>query len=84
MTGNILISGATMVLPETTKLGDLRISDGVISEVSEPGTLESLEGEMFVDGTGLHLLPGCIDLKYTLETQGNQKKRTWRVARRRR
>ena len=61
MTGNILISGATMVLPETTKLGDLRISDGIISEVSEPGTLESHDGEMFVDGTGLHILPGCID-----------------------
>ena len=61
MTGNILISGATMVLPDTTKLGDLRISDGIITEVSGPGTLDSHEGEMFVDGTGLHLLPGCID-----------------------
>ena len=61
MTGNILISGATMVLPETTKLGDLRISDGIITEVSGPGTLENHDGEMFVDGTGLHLLPGCID-----------------------
>ena len=61
MTGNILISGATMVLPETTKLGDLRISNGIITEVSGPGTLENHDGEMFVDGTGLHLLPGCID-----------------------
>ena len=50
-----------MVLPDTTKLGDLRISDGIITEVSGPGTLDSHEGEMFVDGTGLHLLPGCID-----------------------
>tara|TARA_B100000767_G_scaffold47978_2_gene42816 strand:- start:20226 stop:21632 length:1407 start_codon:yes stop_codon:yes gene_type:complete len=61
MKGNILISGATMVLPETTKLGDLRISDGIIAEISETGTLENHDGEMFVDGTGLHLLPGCID-----------------------
>jgi dihydroorotase len=61
MTGNILISGAKMVLPETTKLGDLRISNGIITEVSGPGTLENHDGEMFVDGTGLHLLPGCID-----------------------
>lgn len=74
MTGNILISGATMVLPETTKLGDLRISDGVITEVSEPGTLESLEGEMFVDGTGLHLLPGCIDPQVHFRDPGQPEK----------
>ncbi|RJU81148.1 MAG: dihydroorotase [Candidatus Poseidoniales archaeon] len=59
--GNLLISGATMVLPEITKLGDLRITDGIISEIGESGTLENLDDEMFVDGTGLHLLPGCID-----------------------
>lgn len=74
MTGNILISGATMVLPETTKLGDLRISDGIISEVSEPGTLESHDGEMFVDGTGLHILPGCIDPQVHFRDPGQPEK----------
>ena len=59
--GNLLICGATMVLPNATKIGDLRITDGVISEIAEAESLESLDGEMFVDGTGLHLLPGCID-----------------------
>ena len=74
MTGNILISGATMVLPETTKLGDLRISDGIISEVSEAGTLESHDGEMFVDGTGLHILPGCIDPQVHFRDPGQPEK----------
>jgi dihydroorotase len=74
MTGNILISGATMVLPETTKLGDLRISDGIISEVSGPGTLESHDGEMFVDGTGLHILPGCIDPQVHFRDPGQPEK----------
>ena len=74
MTGNILISGATMVLPETTKLGDLRISDGIITEVSGPGTLESHDGEMFVDGTGLHLLPGCIDPQVHFRDPGQPEK----------
>jgi len=74
MTGNILICGATMVLPETTKLGDLRISDGIISEVSEPGTLESHDGEMFVDGTGLHILPGCIDPQVHFRDPGQPEK----------
>ena len=74
MTGNILISGATMVLPETTKLGDLRISDGIITEVSDPGTLENHDGEMFVDGTGLHLLPGCIDPQVHFRDPGQPEK----------
>ena len=74
MTGNILISGATMVLPETTKLGDLRISDGIITEVSGPGTLENHDGEMFVDGTGLHLLPGCIDPQVHFRDPGQPEK----------
>ena len=74
MTGNILISGATMVLPDTTKLGDLRISDGIITEVSDSGTLDSHEGEMFVDGTGLHLLPGCIDPQVHFRDPGQPEK----------
>ena len=74
MTGNILISGATMVLPEITKLGDLRITDGIIAEISDSGTLENHDGEMFVDGTGLHLLPGCIDPQVHFRDPGQPEK----------
>ena len=74
MTGNILISGATMVLPEITKLGDLRITDGIIDEISDSGTLENHDGEMFVDGTGLHLLPGCIDPQVHFRDPGQPEK----------
>ena len=74
MTGNILISGATMVLPEITKLGDLRITDGIIYEISDSGTLENHDGEMFVDGTGLHLLPGCIDPQVHFRDPGQPEK----------
>ena len=63
-----------MVLPDTTKLGDLRISDGIITEVSGPGTLDSHEGEMFVDGTGLHLLPGCNDPQVHFRDPGQPEK----------
>lgn len=63
-----------MVLPDTTKLGDLRISDGIITEVSDSGTLDSHEGEMFVDGTGLHLLPGCIDPQVHFRDPGQPEK----------
>ena len=74
MTGNILISGATMVLPGNTKLGDLRITDGIISEISDSGALENHDGEMFVDGTGLHLLPGCIDPQVHFRDPGQPEK----------
>ena len=33
MVGNILITGAKMVLPTGTVTGDLRITNGVISEI---------------------------------------------------
>ena len=59
--GNLLIGGATMLLPNATMVGDLRIKNGVIAEISEAGTLDGVEDELFVDGTGLHLLPGIID-----------------------
>ena len=72
--GNLLICGATMILPQSTKKGDLRIKEGVIAEIAEVGTLESLENEMFVDGTGLHLLPGCIDPQVHFRDPGQPEK----------
>ena len=74
--GNLLICGATMVLPNATKIGDLRISDGIIAEIAEPGALESLDNEKFVDGTGLHLLLVVLTRKFILETLGNLIKKT--------
>ena len=34
MNGNILIHGATMVLPNETGVGDLRIRDGLIQRIA--------------------------------------------------
>ena len=50
--GNILISGASMVLPDGIYTGDLRITDGVISEISTEVNLEARDGELIQDGTG--------------------------------
>jgi dihydroorotase len=58
---NLLICGATMVTPTETVVGDCRITDGVIAAICPGGGLEVKDGEQFVDGTGLHLIPGCID-----------------------
>ena len=59
--GNALICGATMVTPSQTVIGDLRISDGIISEILVGGGLLPNDDELLIDGTGLHLLPGAID-----------------------
>ena len=72
MNGNILITGAKMVLPTGIETGDLRISSGVISEISTSGHLEPLEGEMVHDANGMHLLPGGIDPQVHFREPGQE------------
>ena len=74
MAGNILITGAKMVLPTGTVTGDLRITDGVISEISTDANLEPRNGELLQDGTGLHLLPGIIDPQVHFRDPGQPEK----------
>ncbi|MBR59617.1 MAG: dihydroorotase [Euryarchaeota archaeon] len=71
---DLLICGATMVLPEQTVIGDLRIRDGKISQILTDGNIEPEDGEHFVDGTGLHLLPGCIDPQVHFRDPGQPEK----------
>ena len=78
--GNLLISGATMVLPKVTKVGDLRITNGIITEIGDAGTLENHDDEMFVDGKGLHLLLVVLTHKCTFETLDSQNEKIWEVA----
>ena len=59
--GNMLILGATVVLPDSTRLADVRISEGIIEAITEPQQLQPLDNELLIDGSGLHLLPGAID-----------------------
>jgi dihydroorotase len=72
MNGNILITGAKMVLPTGIAIGDLRISSGVISEISLDSKLEVLEGEMIYDAKGMHLLPGGIDPQVHFREPGQE------------
>ena len=76
MSGSILVTGASMVLPTGIAVGDLRITDGVISEISTDGNLTPNDGEHVYDAAGLHLLPELLTHKCTLETPGNLKKKT--------
>ena len=72
MNGNILITGAKMVLPTGITTGDLRISSGVISEICLDSKLEALEGEMVYDAKGMHLLPGGIDPQVHFREPGQE------------
>ena len=51
---DILIQNATMVLPETTVIGDLLIADGIISQIQPGGGIEANENTRTIDATGLH------------------------------
>lgn len=72
MSGGILIRGASMVLPNGIVVGDLRITDGVITEICPGGGLQPEEGEMFHDATGMHLLPGGIDPQVHFREPGQE------------
>ena len=74
MSGNMLITGASMVLPSGIQKGDLRITDGVISEISTKGNLEPNSGDYVYDGTGMHLLPGIIDPQVHFRDPGQPEK----------
>ncbi|MDB9834453.1 amidohydrolase family protein [Candidatus Poseidoniaceae archaeon] len=72
--GNLLIVNATMVLPEDTVFGDLRVENGTITSILAGGGLEALDGEHVIDGTGLHLLPGAIDPQVHFREPGQPEK----------
>ena len=74
MRGNMLIRGATMVLPSQTIIGDLRIKTGVIETIDPTGSLIPHEDELLVDAEGLHLLPGMIDPQCHFRDPGQPEK----------
>ena len=74
MSGSILVTGASMVLPAGIAVGDLRITNGVISEISTDSKLNPNDGEYVYDATGLHLLPGIIDPQVHFRDPGQPEK----------
>jgi len=70
----VLIKSATMVLPDQTVIGDIRIQDGIIAEISVGGGLSAMKGENIIDAEGLHLLPGAIDPQCHFRDPGQPEK----------
>ena len=74
MNGRLLVQNAMMVLPNRIVEGDLRVSNGLIKTVAPFGGLQPEIGELVIDGTGLHLLPGVIDPHVHFRDPGNPEK----------
>ena len=73
-TGDLLILNATMVLPDQTVLGDLRVENGTISKIAINGGMEPKEDERVIDASGLYLLPGIIDPQVHFREPGQPEK----------
>ena len=74
MQGNVLIQNASLVLGNTIVEGDLRVTNGSIQTIATGGGLESIDSELLIDATGLHLLPGAIDPHVHFREPGNTEK----------
>ncbi len=74
MDGHLLIQNASLVLPNRIVLGDLRVANGSIKTVAEGGGLDGCDGEIVIDGTGLHLIPGAIDPHVHFREPGHPEK----------
>ena len=74
MNGRLLVQNAMMVLPNRIVEGDLRVSNGLIKTIAPFGGLQPEIGELVIDGTGLHLLPGVIDPHVHFRDPGNPEK----------
>ena len=72
--GDLLVCNANIVIDDEIIVGDLRIEAGIIKQIARGGGLEPNEGEYFVDGTGLHLLPGMIDPQVHFRDPGQPEK----------
>ena len=74
MAGDLLVQNAMMVLPDGIVEGDLRVVGGSIKTVAPQGGLLPQSGEVVIDGSGLHLLPGAIDPHVHFRDPGNPEK----------
>ncbi len=74
MAGDLLIRNSAMVVGGRVVDGDLRVVSGVIRSIAVGGGLDPHDGELVIDGEGLHLLPGAIDPQVHFREPGQPEK----------
>ena len=72
---DLILTGGTVVNETARDLADIAINGGRISAIGAPGTLGAA-GET-VDVTGLHLIPGAIDMHVHFREPGYTHKEDW-------
>ncbi|MEM9432161.1 MAG: dihydroorotase family protein, partial [Pseudomonadota bacterium] len=72
---DLILTGGTVVGEDARGPADLAIADGVIRAVGTPGTLGP--AREIVDVSGLHLLPGAIDVHVHFREPGYAHKEDW-------
>jgi dihydropyrimidinase len=58
---DLLITGGTVVLPETAEAADIGVSGGKIAAIGAPGSLAAAGGARTVDAAGQIVIPGGVD-----------------------
>ncbi len=78
MTGtpfDLAIIGGTIVTPEGRFIGDIGIRGELIAAIATPGALGPAQEAL--DATGLHILPGAIDVHVHFREPGMAHKEDW-------
>ena len=60
LTADLVIHGGTIVTPDAEIAADLAVKDGVIIAIGESATMPPATERL--DASGLHVLPGAIDV----------------------
>lgn len=71
---HLLLTGATLIDATGERAGDVRIADGLITEVGED--LAPADGEVTIDCGGLFVSPGFVDLHTHLREPGKEEAET--------
>lgn len=72
---DLVITGGTIVSGDAMMPADVAITGGLVSAVAAPGTLPA--GKDTLDATGLHVLPGAIDVHVHFREPGYTHKEDW-------
>ena len=73
---DLILKGGTVVNETGRQVADVAITGELISAIAAPGTLDGTGAEV-VDVTGLHLIPGAIDMHVHFREPGYTHKEDW-------
>ena len=73
---DLILKGGTVVNETGRQVADVAITGELISAIAAPGTLD-VTGADVVDVTGLHLIPGAIDVHVHFREPGYTHKEDW-------